>query len=184
MRRTITTWAVISLLVLAGCSTGDGSAVPDTTSTSAASAAAPVAGAPSEATTAEAGSDATPTAQTAVVVTIGDTSYPAHLNDTQAALALAERLPLTLSFRDYSASMPEKISELDDALPFDQMPAGDDPQPGDIGYWSPDQRLVLYWGDVGQYTGIHVIGAFDDPAALLAVEALTPDSQVTITRAT
>lgn len=174
MRRT-TTWVVISLLVLAGCSAGNGGAAPHT-STSAASPGG-------EASPELAAGSATSTAQMAVLVTIGNTSYPAHLNDTQAALALAERLPLTLSFRNYSASMPEKISELDDALPFDQMPGGDDPQPGDIGYWSPDQRLVFYWGDVGRYTGIHVIGAFDDPAALSAVEALTPDTQVTIARA-
>ena len=41
------------------------------------------------------------------------------------------------------------------------MPAGDDPQVGDLGYWAPDADLVLYYGDVGYWTGIMRIGEFD-----------------------
>ena len=36
--------------------------------------------------------------------------------------------------------------------------AGDDPQIGDLGYWAPDANLVLYYGDVGYWTGIMASG--------------------------
>jgi hypothetical protein len=63
-------------------------------------------------------------------VTIDGTSYSARLNGTQAAESLKPLLPLTLSFRDFSAGFEEKIADLNQPLAYDQMPAGDDPAPG------------------------------------------------------
>lgn len=113
-------------------------------------------------------------------MTIDGTSYSARLNGTQAAESLKPLLPLTLSFHDFSSGFDEKIADLDQPLAFDQMPAGDDPAPGDIAYWSPDQRIVLYWGDVARYDGIHLIGSFDSDDAIEAIRSLTPSSSVTI----
>ena len=127
-----------------------------------------------------AGSQEAPAPQAAIQVTIDGTSYSARLNGTQAAESLKPLLPLTLSFRDFSSGFDEKIADLDQPLAFDQMPAGDDPAPGDIAYWSPDQRIVLYWGDVARYDGIHLIGSFDSDDAIEAIRSLTPSSSVTI----
>lgn len=150
-----------------GCTSGDGgravgSSAEDST------------GAPGSGSSQEVSADA------AIQVTIDGTVYPARLNGSQAAEALRALLPLSLSFRDFSAGHEEKIADLNQPLAHDQMPAGDDPAPGDIAYWSPDQRIVLYWGDVARYNGIHVIGSFDSQNAIEAVRSLTPSSSVTI----
>ena len=41
------------------------------------------------------------------------------------------------------------------------MPAGDDPEQLDIGYYAPDGVLVLYYADVGYFNGIARLGHFD-----------------------
>ena len=38
------------------------------------------------------------------------------------------------------------------------VPAGDDPEINDIGYYAPSGDLVLYYGDVGYWNGIVRIG--------------------------
>ena len=96
---------------------------------------------------------------TAVLITIGDTTVPGRLWDNPAARDLAKRLPLTLTFSDYNAV--EKTARLDPALTMDGMPAGDDPNPGEIGWYAPSGDLVLYYGDVGYWNGIARLGSFD-----------------------
>ncbi len=44
---------------------------------------------------------------------------------------------------------------------MDGVPPGDDPAPGDVGYYAPSGDLVFYYGDVGYYTGIVRLGQFD-----------------------
>lgn len=95
----------------------------------------------------------------AIRITFGSATVTGHLNDTSTARALAARLPLTLPFRDLLSQ--EKISPLSPALPTDGVPRGDDPAPGDIGYWIPDGNLVLYYGDVSYWDGIVRIGSFE-----------------------
>lgn len=48
------------------------------------------------------------------------------------------------------------------------MPSGDDPAPQDIGYYAPQGDVVLYYGDVGYWTGIARIGRFDADPQILA----------------
>jgi hypothetical protein len=74
----------------------------------------------------------------------------------------------------------EKLAELPRALPLDGVPEGDDPDPGDIGYWVPDRSLVLYYGDVGFYNGIVRIGSFDGGREVL--EQQRDGFEVTIAR--
>ena len=84
----------------------------------------------------------------------------AQLADNPTARALADRLPLTLSFRDLNGV--EKIAKLADPLTTDGVPDGADPDIADIGYYAPTQDLVLYYGDVGYWDGIVRIGRYDD----------------------
>ena len=66
---------------------------------------------------------------------------------------------MTVTFSDLHGV--EKGAPLPRKLSVDGMPAGDDPQVGDLGYWAPDGNLVLYYGDVGYWTGIMRIGEID-----------------------
>jgi len=95
-------------------------------------------------------------ASTPIRIVIGDTLVAAVLWDNGPARALADRLPLTLTFSDLNAV--EKTARLDPALPMTGMPDGDDPQPRDIGWYAPSSDVVLYYGDVGYWPGIARIG--------------------------
>lgn len=109
----------------------------------------------------------TPHAGTAVRLTIGDVTVHGELWDNPAARDLAARLPQTLAFGDHGGV--EKIARLDPPLTMDGMPAGDDPDPGEIGWYAPSADLVLYHGDVGYWNGIARLGTFDaEGIALLA----------------
>jgi hypothetical protein len=92
-------------------------------------------------------SSTTSPAATPVRITIGDTVLTAHLFDSSTGHDLAAQLTLTLTFRDLNGV--EKTAPLPRRLSVDGMPAGDDPEVGDIGYWAPDGDLVFYYGDVG-----------------------------------
>lgn len=102
-----------------------------------------------------------------ITVLIGAKNLRARLNDSTTAKALAQRLPLQLDFRDFSSGFPEKIADLSQSLATKGTPAASDPKPGDLAYWSPEPRVVLYWGDVGEYAGIHVLGHFLDRASAI-----------------
>lgn len=96
---------------------------------------------------------------TAVLITIGDTTVPGQLWDNPAARDLAARLPVTLTFSDFNAV--EMTAGLDPALTMDGMPTGDDPNPGEIGWYAPSGDVVLYYGEVGYWNGIARLGTFD-----------------------
>jgi hypothetical protein len=140
-------------------------------------------GACSSGTTPQATSEAEPTAsatstpaapatpaptgeETAIEVHVGDTVLSGRLWGTAAGQALADQLPLTLTFSDLSEA--EKIGHLPQALPMDGLPEGDDPVPGDIGFYEPWGNLVFYYGDVGYWDGIARIGTFDSDLTILA----------------
>lgn len=100
-----------------------------------------------------------PAGETAILVTIGRTTVQGRLWDNPAAHDLAARLPLTLTFGDVNAV--EKTARLDPALTMAGIPTGDDPNPGEIGWYAPSSDLVLYYGDVGFFDGIARLGTFD-----------------------
>lgn len=112
-----------------------------------------------------------------IVVTVNGQRLPAQLNRSSAARALTKRLPLTVKFRDY-AGLPEKVADLDRGLPTKGMPSGHAGTKGAIGYWSPDQRLVFYWGTESYYEGIHIIGQFGQQRAQKVVRHM--GNQVTV----
>jgi hypothetical protein len=149
-----------SLLVLTGCSSGS-------TPTSAPPSTDPATGASMPTR------DGTP-----VTLTIGDRAVTGTLHDNPAANALAQQLQMTLTFEDFGAV--EKIAPLASPLPMTGMPAGADPEIGDIGFWAPGGELVLYYGEVGYWNGIARLGTFDDVAA---IEGQTGPLTITIATA-
>ena len=93
---------------------------------------------------------------TNIRILIAGQQVTAELDDNPTARALADQLPLTLSFRDLNSVE-------------------------NIGYYAPSQDLVLYYGDVGYWNGIVRIGRFDD-RQLLFVEGQPDGFEVTIER--
>ena len=127
-----------------------------------------------EATTPRPSSGTTP-----VKLTVGDQSFTAELYDNPTARDLADQLPLTLSMNDLNGL--EKTGPLPRALTTDGVPRGADPEPNEIGYYSPGHDLVLYYGDVGSFDGIVRIGHFESDIDLLRDQ---PDGfSVTVERA-
>ena len=112
------------------------------------------------------GAPTTAAADQAFRIVAGDTVLTGHLFDYTAARDLAAQLPLTVTFRDLDAA--EKTAPLPRKLAVDGMPAGDDPQVGDLGYWAPDGDLVVYYGDVGYWTGIMRLGELDGDVQAIA----------------
>ncbi len=98
---------------------------------------------------------------TAIRVVVGETVLQATLWDNAATRSLLDQLPLTLPLQDYGRQ--EKTSTPPYPLSMDQMPAGDDPEPLDIGYYGPGGVLVFYYADVGYFNGIARLGHFDTP---------------------
>lgn len=162
------------LLALGACSAGDGGepAAPSSSPTVLSSPSpkawpSPPPSAPAQPAP-ESGETVPEPTGTAVTLTIGEQRITATLNDSPAARALAQQLPLTLTFHDFNAV--EKIARLETPLPMAGMPPGDDPEIADIGFYAPSGDLVLYYGDVGYFAGIARLGTFDDVAA---IEAMT-----------
>jgi hypothetical protein len=116
---------------------------------------------------------------TDIRIIVGDHTFTAQLAENPTARDLVEQLPLTLRFRDFNRV--EKIAELPRPLTMDGVPAGDDPEINDIGYYAPSNNLVLYYGDVGYWTGIARIGRLD--AEHISVIERQPDGfEVSIDR--
>jgi len=115
---------------------------------------------------------------TPIKITIAGTVLTARLADNATARDLAAQLPLTLTFKDFNRV--EKIARLPRRLSTDGVPAGADPDIGDIGYYAPSGDLVFYYGDVGYWNGIVRIGALDTRMELIEHQA--DNFQVTIDR--
>jgi hypothetical protein len=95
-------------------------------------------------------------AVTDIQITVSDQSFTAQLADNPTARDLVDQLPLTLRFRDFNRV--EKIAKLPRPLTMEGVPAGDDAEINDLGYYAPSGDLVLYYGDVGYWNGIVRIG--------------------------
>ncbi|MFC6322839.1 cyclophilin-like fold protein [Companilactobacillus baiquanensis] len=117
-----------------------------------------------------------------IIITIKNKKLTAHLNNSSAAKTFSKGLPKTLSFRDYPG-LPEKIADLGYKLPTDGMPKGHAGTRGSIGYWSPQRRIVFYWGTEDYYEGIHIIGHFDTNEYRSIIKNMGNNVNVRITRA-
>ena len=114
-----------------------------------------------------------------VRITVADQTITAQLADNPTAQDLIDQLPLTLTFSDFNRV--EKVGELPRRLRMDGVPAGDDPDINDIGYYAPSRSLVFYYGDVDYFNGIVRIGRFNDRDIEL-IERQPDGFQVTIER--
>lgn len=113
-------------------------------------------------------------------IVIGDSTLTGRLFDNATARDFASQLPMTVTFSDLHGV--EKGAPLPRKLSVDGMPAGDDPQVGDLGYWAPDSNLVLYYGDVAYWTGIMRIGHFDGDMQAAAVQSSDFDATIELVR--
>jgi hypothetical protein len=121
-----------------------------------------------------------PDASTPIRISFGDTQLTGRLSDNATSRALADQLPLTLSFRDHNGV--EKTAPLPRELSLDGAPDGHDPTAGDIGYWAPGGDLVLYYDDGAPYfDGIVRIGEFEGD--MEALERQSDDFDGSIERA-
>ena len=102
-----------------------------------------------------------------ITMSVGEQSFEATLTDSAASRDLMAQLPLTVRLRDFAGV--EKTGPLPSPLSLAGQPKGADPEVGDVGYYAPDNNLVLYYGDQGYYDGIVVLGKLHgDGAARLA----------------
>lgn len=127
-----------------------------------------------DSTVAPAESDPT-TMQTPIVIGFGEDRIPGLLNQSAAAASLIDQLPLTLTFRDYGSQ--EKIAVLPAPLNIDGAAEGSDAALLMIGYYIPDQSLVLYYDRVSYHEGIVPLGSFE---SLDAIENQREDFTATI----
>lgn len=111
-------------------------------------------------------------------LTVNGADISGTLSDNPSADQLLARLPLMLTVRDFNGV--EKTADLPSPLTVDGVPRGADPELFDIGYYAPDQVLVLYYGEVGFYNGIVRLGRFD-PAAADLIQNLPDGDTITLT---
>ncbi|NYF12140.1 hypothetical protein HDC34_000434 [Pseudoclavibacter sp. JAI123] len=101
---------------------------------------------------------------TNITITMGDTTVRGTLDANAATADLIAQLPLELAFEDFGGQ--EKIATLPTALSLDGLPSGSDAPVGTLGYYAPDQGLVLYYESVGYYPGIIPLGTFEGVEAV------------------
>lgn len=77
----------------------------------------------------------------AITVTVGDTTFSAQLEETAAAQAFAERLPLTLEMQELNQN--EKYAYLGSGLPTDAQSPGTI-QTGDLMLYGSDCVVLFY----------------------------------------
>lgn len=103
----------------------------------------------------------------------GGETLQARLWDNPAARDLIDQLPLTLDFSDYGRQ--EVLAEPPGPLTMQGMPAGESAPAGTIGWYAPGRSVVLYYANVGRFTGIVRIGAMDgDLSGLQGWDSVRP----------
>ena len=117
---------------------------------------------------------------TTIRITVADQTITAQLADNPTGQDLAAQLPLVLTIRDFNRV--EKIAKLPRPLTMEGVPAGDDPDINDIGYYAPSNDLVFYYGEVGYFNGIVRIGRISGRDIEL-IEQQQDGAQITMERA-
>lgn len=109
----------------------------------------------------------TPTATsttTPIVIELQGQRIAGELDGSATSASLLAQLPLTLAFRDHGGQ--EKLSQLPAPLGLEGAPEGSDAAPLTVGYYAPDQSLVLYYRHVGYFNGIVPIGTYENTDAI------------------
>lgn len=95
-------------------------------------------------------------------ITVGEQVLLVDLYDNATARDLVDLLPLEISVRDYGGQ--EKIGILPRSLNTGDAPASSSAQAGELGYYAPAQALVIYYQNVGKFSGIVPIGKINASA--------------------
>ena len=103
-------------------------------------------------------------AMTTCTLSVGDQRYSVTLADTEAARALAARLPLTLSMTERNGN--EKYANLDQPLPTAATQPGEI-HTGDLMLYGAD-CLVLFYADFTTAYSYTPLGRLVDPTGLAA----------------
>lgn len=173
---------VVLTLTVAGCSSAGEGAAPETSSSTASATptetapAEPAPAAPAQTTPAAPEAAEPSSGPTALILQFGDLEVRATLDDSAAARSLVAQLPATLEFSDYGGQ--EKIATLPAPLDLSGAPDRAAAPAGTLGYYAPDQGLVLYYESVGAYSGIVPLGVFDDVEALRDASDGPPEVRV------
>ncbi|MEP7764232.1 cyclophilin-like fold protein [Sanguibacter sp. 25GB23B1] len=126
--------------------------------------ASPATGTPTPTPAGPAPSPAPVSTTTPIVIELDGHQTTGELDASATSASLVAQLPLTLPLRDFGGQ--EKLAELPVPLDLDGAPAGSAAPALTIGYYVPDQALILYYEDVGYFSGIVPLGTYDDAAAL------------------
>lgn len=78
-----------------------------------------------------------------------------RLNDSMAADALYQQLPLSLKVEDFAGE--EKIFYPDEALPVDDTPLAKGPA-GTLAYYQPWADVAMFYGECSGADGLHALG--------------------------
>jgi hypothetical protein len=97
-----------------------------------------------------------------ITIRLDGREVAAELFESPTGLDLAGLLPLTVPLSDFHGQ--EKLGRLPRPLSLQGAPHSSGAGPGDIGYYSPSNHLVLYYLAVGSFPGIVPVGRFDDDA--------------------
>lgn len=161
---------VVLTLTVAGCNSSGGGAGSATRSSTASATptvvapAEPAPTAPVQTSTAAPEAAEPSSGPASLTLQFGDLEVRATVEDSAAARSLLAQLPATLDFSDYGGQ--EKIATLSAPLDLSGAPDRAAAPAGTLGYYAPDQGLVLYYESVGAYSGIVPLGVFDDVEAL------------------
>lgn len=117
--------------------------------------------------------------ETSIRIVIGDSILRGTVWHNPTGRSLLDRLPVTVRMSDHRGQ--EKGGPLAAPLTMVGMPAGADPQAGDLGYFSPAADLVLYYGDAPYWAGIARIGRINGDMSPVANAA--DGTPVTVERA-
>ena len=159
---------IAAVLTLAGCAPGSADSEPTAASTTPP---ASDAGTPATTPIPPTQTPEAPVSETDITITVNGTTITGVLQASAATASLLAQLPLELSFEDFGGQ--EKIAALPAPLALDGMPSGSSAEPGTIGYYAPDQALVLYYESVGYYNGIIPLGTFADVDTVRDAPAFT-----------
>lgn len=94
-----------------------------------------------------------------VVMTIGDKSITASMENNAAAHDFMSRLPLTVTLQDYAGT--EKIFYPDSALATHGVSKGLNPSPGDITIYVPWGNVAIYYKEAGYSSDLIRLGRID-----------------------
>lgn len=85
-----------------------------------------------------------------------DEEITVKMYDNPTSRALLDRLPLTLTFKDYNGI--EKMSILEKGLTTEASPEGSTPRAGDISYYAPWKDIAIFYEHGAYSLGLIPLG--------------------------